>query len=251
MFRLALTPRWLGLLTVALAIATAFAFLGTWQLSRARQQAPEPEKVGARPITEIFAPHAELDTTAALTPVIVTGTVDTAHPATLITDRRYRGAPVSWVVVPVQVEGGARLPVVLGVIPAGEPAPEIRPAPVHVETFLQSSEEPGPAAADGSYRSLGVAQYLNAWGPPVYSAFVFGDQATADAAAPGVGVTALPQQPPATDDGGFAILNLSYALQWWVFAAFAVFIWWRMLERAHATDQQQDQTVETPQRQLS
>ena len=250
MLRLALTPRWLGLLAVALVIATAFATLGNWQLSRARQKAPEPRAVQEQPLTRVLEPHQALDGTAARTPVIVTGTVDT-QPAVLVTGRLYQGRDVSWVVVPVLVDGtDARLPAVLGVIPAGDPAPTVQPAEVRVRTFLQASEEPQTRAPDGSYTTLGVAGLLNDWGPPVYSAFVFADQATADAVAPGAGLTALPQSPPESDDGGFALLNLSYALQWWVFAVFAVFIWWRLLQRAHATSTE-DLPDETPQRQLS
>lgn len=254
MLRLAFTPRWLGLLAVALLIATVFATLGNWQLSRSRQQAPQVQAAQPQPLTEVFGPHQALDAPTARTPVIVTGTVDD-RPAVLVTDRRYQGRNVSWVVVPVLVDGtDARLPVVLGVIPAGRPAPEVHPAEIRTQTFLQASEAPQPPGSDGHYPSLGVAELLNAWGPPVYGAFVFADQVSADAAAPGAGITALPQDPPEADDVGYAILNLSYALQWWVFAAFAIFIWWRLLQRAHAvqtSEEVQRTPAETPQRQLS
>ena len=253
MLRLALTPRWLGLLVLALLIATAFATLGNWQLSRSRQQAPPAQAVQAQPLTEVFGPHQALDGPTARTPVIVTGTVENREPV-LVTGRRYQGQDVSWLVVPVLVEGtDARLPVVLGVIPAGRPAPGVEPAEVRLESFLQASEDPQAPAADGTYTSLGIAELLNDWGQPLYSAFVFADQATADAAAPGAGVTALPQDPPEADDSGYALLNLSYALQWWVFAVFAMFIWWRLLQRAHAlrTLEAEDVPDETPQRQLS
>lgn len=254
MLRLALTPRWLGLLAVALLIATVFATLGNWQLSRSRQQAPEAPVAQPQPLPEVFGPRQALDAPTARTPVIVTGTVED-RPAVLITDRRYQGQHVSWVVVPVLVDGtDARLPVVLGVIPAGRPAPETHSVGVRVQTFLQASEDPQPSGPEGHYTSLGVAELLNAWGPPVYGAFVFADQATAEAAAPGAGITALPQDPPEAEDVGYAILNLSYALQWWVFAGFALFIWWRLLQRAHAvktSDAAEQVPDETPQRQLS
>jgi cytochrome oxidase assembly protein ShyY1 len=40
---------------------------------------------------------------------------------------------------------------------------------------------------------------------------------------------AVPPQPPA----GLAFQNLSYALQWWLFSAFGIFFWWRLVRDDH------------------
>jgi cytochrome oxidase assembly protein ShyY1 len=54
-------------------------------------------------------------------------------------------------------------------------------------------------------------------------------------------VAAQPERVPAPQPqrSGLAWRNLAYALQWWVFAAFALVLWWKMvrqdaLERAAA-----------------
>jgi cytochrome oxidase assembly protein ShyY1 len=39
--------------------------------------------------------------------------------------------------------------------------------------------------------------------------------------------------PESEPPSGFALQNLSYALQWWLFAGFAVFFWWRLVRDAH------------------
>lgn len=237
MLRLALQPRWLGLLALALLLATACALLGNWQLSRAQQDAPPDQIPAAQPLTAVLDPQTELDGAAARTPVVVQGVVDTSQPVMLVTGRVLDGAAVRWVVVPVLVDGGpARLPVVLGVIDDGEPAPHVSAEPVRFEAFLQAGDGPQPATGDDTMGSVDLTQLLNRWGAPMYAAYVFSDQPTADAVTSGV--HALPAQPPAPSGSRFAILNLSYALQWWVFAAFAVFIWWRMLRDGYLKEQQ-------------
>ena len=47
--RTALRPRWLALLALALALASVFAWLGTWQLDRARSEAGSRAGRGRRP----------------------------------------------------------------------------------------------------------------------------------------------------------------------------------------------------------
>ena len=43
------------------------------------------------------------------------------------------------------------------------------------------------------------------------------------------GLRAVPPEPPA----GLAFQNLSYALQWWLFSAFGLFFWWRLVRDDH------------------
>ena len=47
-------------------------------------------------------------------------------------------------------------------------------------------------------------------------------------------MTLTPVEPPLPDPSRWAgIRNLIYALQWWLFAAFVAFMWWRI---AHEDD---------------
>ena len=39
--------------------------------------------------------------------------------------------------------------------------------------------------------------------------------------------------PPPDLPSGFTLRNLAYALQWWIFALFALWMWWKMVRDAH------------------
>jgi hypothetical protein len=71
---------------------------------------------------------------------------------------------------------------------------------------------------------------VNRWPGDLYNAFVFaqGERqvATRAAVVPGTGLERVP--PPAVT-GGIKWRNAAYALQWWVFAAFAAFMWVKMV----------------------
>ena len=47
------------------------------------------------------------------------------------------------------------------------------------------------------------------------------------------GVAPGPQRvpPPTVQPTGLAWRNVAYAVQWWVFAAFAVVLWWKMVRQ--------------------
>ena len=69
---------------------------------------------------------------------------------------------------------------------------------------------------------LRIADLIQHVDQDLYGAYVVADQPT-----DGLAKADLQQLP---DAGSFtALRNLLYALEWWVFGAFAIFIWWRHL----------------------
>ncbi len=56
--------------------------------------------------------------------------------------------------------------------------------------------------------------------------------------------------PPLDTGGGLQLRNAAYAVQWWLFAAFALLLWWRMVRQdaidtamaASTTDPADDRT---------
>ncbi len=234
MLRLALTPRWLGLLLVALLIASGFAWLGSWQLARSRENADPVVIQKPRPLQELVQPQEGLPPEAGNTPAIVRGSLD-ADQTVIVDGRRRDGEPVDWLVAPVLMTtaaGTARLPVVLGAFPAGRTPPPADSVEVDFTAMLQPSEEPAAPQQDGDTGAVSSADLVARWGSPIYAGFVFADEPTMRAAADD-GLQVI-EPPTIEQDRGYAILNLSYAVQWWIFAAIAFFLWWRLLRDNYA-----------------
>lgn len=250
--RTATRPRWLALLVLVLVLASAFAALGNWQLGRAqRDDGRGTVPTQPVPIAEVAAPQQQLDGDAVAGQVRITGTYEPDR-LLVVTERQLGGRDGGWVVVPlVETPGGlgdgsgngsgglpspARLAVVLGFTadldPAGTAARVAAALPSGVTELvgrLQPSQGPSGPTGDllpGQVRSLSSAELVDDWRPPVYSGFLLAAEAPA-------GLAAVPAPGP---EEGLDILNVSYALQWWVFAVFAVFLWWRVVRDAHADE---------------
>lgn len=248
MLRTALKPHWLGLLAVLVAILVSFTWLGLWQLELARdrgradalaQAAREP----AVPLTSVLRPHAPFPDADSGRLVRVAGTY-AADDQFVVTPRRLEGRPGHWVVTPlVSRESGATVAVVRGFV---EDLEAVRPPPagdVVVTGSLAPGESPAaPPASSGTARSapggqlgsIDLAVLVNRWPGEVYNAFLFAveerrgaDAAGAPAIEAGEAVRRVP--PPVVGGGGLEWRNAAYALQWWVFAAFAAYMWFRMV----------------------
>lgn len=229
-------PRHLVLLVVATLFAALFVALGVWQYQVAHQDAREKVlQAGPRqpvvPLEKLVSPHQNFPNESSLRRVSITGTYD-ADKTFLVPDRRLNGAAGYWVVTPLVVEStGARLPVLRGFVT--EPA-ERTPAPtgqIRLIGSLAPSESPisGANLPAGQLASVDVATLLNQWGGDVYNAFVFVVSQT-----PAEQSGAMRHVPPPTPSvGGVDWRNFGYALQWWVFAMFAFYLWWRSVREDH------------------
>jgi cytochrome oxidase assembly protein ShyY1 len=247
--RTALKPRWLGLLAVLVAVVVSFTWLGLWQLDLARDRgrARTQESSGqSAPVSldAVARPHGPFPTESSGRLVRVAGEY-ASDGQFLVTPRRLDGRPGHWVVTPlVARETGATIAVVRGF--AEDPSTvEAPPAgPVAVTGALAPGESPAPrpepavtgaALPGGQLGSVDLAVLVNRWPGQAYNAFLF---ATAEQAAPagavsgrdipaGEGLRRVP--PPVLGGGGLVWRNAAYALQWWVFAAFAAYMWFRMV----------------------
>jgi hypothetical protein len=80
--------------------------------------------------------------------------------------------------------------------------------------------------------ALDLSSLVNRWPGGLYNAFVF-----ATAEQPDLTSVASPAvrrvPPPALVDAGLSWRNAAYAVQWWVFALFAAYMWWRMVRDDH------------------
>ena len=105
------------MLALALALASGFAWLGSWQWDRSRAEADERElreQAAADPValSEVLSPQQALGGDAGRATVLVSGDLEAAD-ARVSPRRELDGRAGSWVVAPLVVDGadpaGARL----------------------------------------------------------------------------------------------------------------------------------------------
>jgi surfeit locus 1 family protein len=117
------------------------------------------------------------------------------------------------------VADGRVLPVVRGTLPPGASTIPQPPAGEQVQTgvFLPSEAAAGAADTGADLTSVRLPLLAQYWPQQLLPGFI--TLGAADSAAQGLGpsVVALPS-------GAGSVQNIGYALQWWVFAAFAAFM---------------------------
>lgn len=233
-----------------------FGTLGLWQLNVARDKA-RSEQVRSAPtravvdVAAVLTPHGPFPAAGTGRRITATGRYDAAGQV-LVTSRRLSGRPGYWVVTPLVVESsGARLAVVRGfVTEPGQAAPPVGAAQVSVSGTLASSEsatsESSPANVAlpaGQLAALDLSLLVNRWPGTLYNAFIFATAERPDVTSPASpAVQRVP--PPALVGSGLSWRNAAYAFQWWVFAFFAAYMWWRMVRDDYEDSQQQQRQAQ-------
>ncbi|MFB9376408.1 SURF1 family protein [Kineococcus gynurae] len=228
--------RWRKGLALAVLVAVVCVLLGQWQWHRRAERlarnAPLVQNYDRSP-TDLAAVLDEdgspLAPGEAWTPVRVRGTYDQA--GTLLVRNRPRDDTAGYdVLVPLVLDGGARLMVDRGWIPAGSGSerPDSVPAPpggaVEVVARLRPWEEPRrgaaptgqvPAVAEQAVRS--ALQTVSPGPAPL-----LGGYAVLAAESPGpAGDAPRPEVRPDVDEGP----HLAYTVQWYGFALTALVVW--------------------------
>lgn len=240
MLRTALRPRWLGLLVVALLIAALGVIAGRWQWSVAHDVARadavrEVQERPVRPLSEVVAPHASFPDEGSGQRVTTRGRY-TGDPLR-VTDRRFDGAEVTWVLDRFVVEGtGANLAVVRGFVPTGEEPPSAPTGTIDLLGSLAPPEAPDQSGGseDDELTSVDIAQLVNVWDGDMYNGFVFA--VSEDGAAEATGLRRIP---PPLPDTSLQFRNVMYAFQWWLFAVFALWMWVKMVRQVARPEQEQ------------
>jgi cytochrome oxidase assembly protein ShyY1 len=243
--RTALKPRWLALFALLVVILATFARLGVWQLHVAQDKGladalRQAHATQPAALDSVLAPHQPFPADGSGRPVTASGRY-AADAQLLVGPRRLDGRTGWWVVTPLVVQpSGARLAVVRGFVtdPGAAGAPPS--GTVEVDGSLAPGESPAPTpslpAASGevpaaqALGSVDLSVLVNRWPGELYNAFVFAQQErpaqTSATVQPG---PALERVPPPEVTGGLKWRNAAYALQWWLFAGFAAFMWFRMV----------------------
>lgn len=258
MLKLALTARWIAALFLCLLLAVAFALLAQWQINRTFIERTSNEawsQVKVVDLETVAVPNeaftfSEISVEGEKTVLTKVRTKVTFNPsrALLIADRiQLNGEMGYWVVVPTRTEQ-AELFVAAGFIQGEDKARQALAqikklftvqAFMPVEGRFLPSEAPAQSLGKDLYSTLSVPQLINndldeGSETPTYTGFLaLTDQnmfAQID------GVQELTIGMPKTDSE-VNWLSAFYAIEWTVFAGFAVFMWWRLLADAYKKQQ--------------
>ncbi|MFD3973256.1 SURF1 family protein [Streptomyces cyaneofuscatus] len=242
MYRFLLTPRWWGInLFVVLAIPFC-VFMGTWQLGRFEdrvqsheqaEQAPDPSTRAAKPLDELLP----VDKVTSGRPAIATGTYADQF---LVPGRELDERRGFYVLSLLRTDEGKALPVVRGWLPgtAGSvPVPAAPQGEVTVTGDLQASENIHSDGVDtrgglptGQLGMISAASLVNLVDYDVYDAWV----TLPEVEAGGTGGAMKPVPAAAPQGSGLdlkAFQNLGYTGEWFVFAGFVLFMWFRLVRR--------------------
>lgn len=245
MLRIALRPRWIAALVLALAIAAGFALLSQWQLSRSVNTGTAVERPTETvlPLTEIAQPQQPVRTEFDGQRVTASGSFVLAD--YLVLSKRLNGGQEGyWVVGHLQTEGEAGVAVGLGWTAsektAASVAQRLATAPASGSGLEQvtgrfvADEAPQASGFEsGELRTLSMAALVNLWQDAdpagVYNGYVVADRAVE-------GLTGIDSQRPVTDVE-LNWLNIFYAAEWVIFAGFAIFLWWRLVRDVFEREQ--------------
>lgn len=210
MIALLKTKRWIGFTVLVVVVIVAFGLLSRWQWARAEERRAERIAIATTAQPVAYSPSISTE----WQPVSVTG--EYAPSSELVRKRPLSGQNGFWVVTVLRTDAGDEVPVVRGWMPAtGGPTEVVEPpaAPTGNVSILGRWR---PAEATQNQAGLPAGQ-LNSIESPFIQLQASQPEQT--------GLTVLPL--PEIDDGR----NLSYAVQWLLFAAVAIIGWFFFLRR--------------------
>lgn len=241
MLRVALRPRFLGLLALMIVATIVCGLLAGWQWDRAHRaltdKADGPQQIGD--IREVVG-VGDAVTNEMVGDIVTADGRFAAGEQVLVPGRRIEGQDAVIVVTAFLVELGdgteARLPVARGWLPAedvtGEDGvldPALAPAApegeVHLSGRLEASESASGGVVDGVAREIATPLLVNEWGSPMYAGYLALDEAEAP-------LSALPAA-ESQFSRGLDWQNIGYSFQWVAFGVFFLYLWWRSVRTAY------------------
>lgn len=245
-----LAPRFWPVHLLTLVGVVAAGWLGSWQYDAWQQrrdaEAADLTRLEPEPLEAVMGPDDPFPGDRVGQPVFFGG--EWVPEATvLVSGRIHDGVEGYWVVTPLAITGTGdpALPIVRGWTDDAEAVPAPPTGYAELTAWLQPSEgsgAPDPDPTDDVLPQVRTADLVQRVDQDLYGAFaVVADDVGSDAwpvgdkainpGTDGLEQARLEQLP---DAGRFtALRNLLYALEWWVFGAFAVLLWWRYLLDAH------------------
>jgi cytochrome oxidase assembly protein ShyY1 len=229
-FALLKSPRWLGFTTIVIVSIIGFGLLSRWQWDRADEQRVERLAISEAQVLQAVDSVNDLDE---FTRVQISGIYDNDN-TQLVRQRPLDGGNGYWVMTPLDTNSGTRIWVIRGWVGASTIATEIPAIPqaqigqTQVNGAVRYFEEP---LADVYGLPVGVVakmslEELTAQNPlsAVDNRVV---QLISSSPSDEIVIVPLPQ----VDEGQ----NISYAVQWILFALVAIIGWFIFLRREAQT----------------
>lgn len=233
MLRLLRTRRWVGFTALVIGVIIAFGMLSRWQWSRAEDKRLEQgrvESASSQPAIALGeAPPPEW------TPVTVRGAYDPAGQV-LVRQRPLGGQNGYWVLTPLRADVDDRIVWVnRGWMPAEGPATTTpqSPAPPPGTRVVHGWWRPAETVRDEARSGLPVGM-VGAVDPDVLPVRGTLDGYVQQSPPMDDGLVEVPRPQP--DEGR----NISYAVQWLLFAVVAIVGWWFFLRREAADDRRRE-----------
>ncbi len=220
-------PGLLGLHAFAVVAIVACVFMGLWQAgvydSRQEHERAESRTVPRVALDGLWGADDPFEGRLNQRPVTVEGKFAPADEQVWVAGKIQAGQSGVWLLAPVVIDDAALL-VVRGWAPEVSNFPAVPAGDVTIEATLQPGEG-GGAPFDPTTREIGAVRIpalTNELPYDLYSGFAI-------SSSPQVSGGLDLAEPPTKDvPWTTGLRNLAYALQWWVFGAFALFMWWRM-----------------------
>ncbi len=236
MVRTLLTPRMLLLHALGLAASTIAVLLGLWQYGawQAGRELAARDLASAAPVplADVMTSDAPFPGDKVSQPVTFSGEW-LPESTLLITDREVDDQLGLWVVTPVAVcaddaatcASDPAMLVVRGWVETRADAPPAPSGRVDVTGWLQPGEGSGRGDADPTDNvlpELRIASAIQHVDQDLYGGYVIARNGVPTDGLTPVTPDSLPEPESLT-----SIRNLLYAIEWWFFGAFALFLWWR------------------------
>lgn len=249
MWSVARRPRWIAALVLALAIAAGFAALGQWQIGRAVQTATVvvvPDET-VTPLSKVATPQKEVTDRAAGQIVSVVGR-RVPGDTYVVSDRVNFGVVGYWVIGHVVASNGASVALALGwtkTKAAADAAANVLKAGAPSATIVgryQPTEPPDQDDFEHNVVSVvSIPWLINEWKtvPTVaYGGYIVDN-------VPPAGLSKIQSVRPA-NDVSLNWLNVFYAIEWALFAGFAVYLWYRLVKDAWEREEEDKPRAQNP-----
>lgn len=266
MLTTATTRKNLALLGLTALFVTVFILLGNWQMGRAGVNAP-PLPTEELQLTDVLAPHQKLTGDAGTHPIVAVGRYRQTPQVRVVDQVDGKDWVVAAFTITLPNGQEATLPVARGMISKGAPLPATPAGSWRLTGRLQASHAPNRITSSDALDGVSVADLRNRWPGKMYAGYLALRTATSEPVVSSSSVGTQPLQTPEssqkveprdeakssqTAKSGrssdpvlsdpvplaeaprvMAWHNISYSLQWYCFALFAIYMWVRVVMTEH------------------